>query len=83
MLTQKSEPGISDIGTLLTSAMLWDAAMATMTIGPTATKKPSNRIRWVKKFRMGVRSIMSASTVMHTLLDEAELEDGQHDDQQH
>src|SRR5437899_7683003 len=83
MLTQKSLPGSSDIGTSLTSFRLCEAATATMTNGATQNTKPANKIRCVKKLRIGVRSTMAASAVMHAPLDEAELDDGQYDDEQH
>src|SRR5579864_7270675 len=82
MLTQKSLPGSSDIGTSLTSLRLCDAAMATIRNGATQKTKPMNRIRCVKKLSNGVRSTMSSSSVVHAPLDEAELEDGEHDDEQ-
>src|SRR5882757_6026836 len=83
MLTQKSLPGSSDIGTSLTSFRLCDAAMATIANGAMQNTKPMNRIRCVKKLRNGVRSTMSSSPVVHAPLDEAELEDGKQDDEQH
>src|SRR4051812_44705683 len=79
----RSLPGTSDIGTWLTSCRLCEAAMVMIAKGRMATRKPMNRITWVKKFRMGVRSTMVASTVMDAPLDKAELENGKEHDQEH
>ena len=52
-------PGHISTGAVLTAVMSWLAATKAIHIGNSISTAPTARIRWVRMFRIGVRSIMS------------------------
>src|SRR5262245_37019299 len=75
-LAKRSCPGQSGIGTMLTSRILWVAAISTIANGKTASSSPRNKRTWLMILKMGVRSIIAISIIMYAPLDVAELEEG-------
>src|SRR4051812_29758860 len=84
MFSKKWLPGKSGIGTWLTVWKSWLAATNTIHSGMSSAIRLKISSAWVNVSRSGVRSIMPLpSPVMDAPLDEAELNEGERDDQQH
>src|SRR4029453_7463988 len=82
MFSKKWVPGKSGIGTWLTVWKSWLAATNTIHNGISSAIRLKISSAWVNASRMGVRSIIALpSPVVNAPLDEAELDEGERDDQ--